>query len=54
MTSNSFDDQLTEEIRRRVDAIEAPGYDFGERFGPTSWLAAAALIAICLLTIFLV
>jgi hypothetical protein len=54
MTANSFEAQLDQEIRRRVDAIEAPGYDFGERFSRTSWLAVTAVIVICLLAIFLV
>ena len=54
MTAPSFEDQLNEEIRKRVNAIEDPGYDFGARFSRTSWIVVTAVIVICLLAIFLV
>jgi hypothetical protein len=54
MTANSFEAQLESEIRRRVDAIEDPSYDFGPRFSRTSWIWSTVVIVLCLLAIFLV
>ena len=53
MTANSFEKRLENEIRHRVTAIEDPSYDFGPRFGLTSWVAVNLVIIGCLAAIFL-
>ncbi|MGX1702184.1 hypothetical protein [Microbacterium sp. NPDC055357] len=42
------------EVRARVEAIETPGYDLGQRFSAVSWVVAIGVVVACLISIFVV
>lgn len=50
--TQSDDAWFDAEARARVEAIESPGYDLGQRFSTVSWLVSAGVILACLIAIF--
>ncbi len=46
-----FEIEMDQEIERRLQIMEEPGYNFGEKFSRANWISAIAVIIFSIILI---